>query len=47
MNGGRVLKIRKNIGSLILLLATVVISGSASMFGIGVEDMPDSMKNKR
>ena len=40
--------IRWTFGSLMAMLSIVVVSsGAASMVGIGVEDMPKSLKDKR
>lgn len=42
------MKLKKKIGGALLLLATVIInSGATSILSIGVENMPQSMKNKR
>ena len=39
---------KKIFGSLMEILSIVVVSsGAASMVGIGVEDMPKSLKDKR
>ncbi len=39
---------KKYIGFMLLLLTTLVkTSGSASLFSVGVEEMPDSMKKNR
>ncbi len=37
---------KKILGSLMAMLS-IVCSGAASMVGIGVEDMPKSLKDKR
>ena len=42
------MKLKKHIGCLLLMLATVVsTSGTASILSVGEEDMPKSMKDKR
>ena len=42
------MEIKKNIGKLLLILTTVVItSGSASAALIGTEEMPESIKKLR
>lgn len=39
---------KKYIGCMLLFLTTFVkISGAASLFSVGVEEMPDSMKKDR
>lgn len=39
---------KKYIGCMLLLLTTLVkTSGAASLFSVGVEEMPDSMKKDR
>lgn len=39
---------KKIIGSLMSIFSMVIISiGTASMAGVGVEDMPESLKEKR
>lgn len=39
---------KKLIGSLMSILSVIIVgSGAASVAGIGVEDMPDSLKAKR
>ena len=46
--GGLIMKMRKHVGNLLLVLATVfTLGGVASMLGVGAEEMPDSMKNNR
>ena len=40
--------VKKYIGCMLLLLTTLVkVSGSASLFSVGVEEMPESMKRDR
>lgn len=42
------MRVKKYIGCLLLLLTTIVkTSGSASIFSVGVEEMPESMKKNR
>ncbi len=42
------MKLKKQIGCFLLMLAAIVsTSGNASILSVGVEDMPQSMKNKR
>lgn len=42
------MKIKKILGKFILFLsATTIILGSASTLGVGLEEMPESMKNLR
>ncbi len=42
------MKFKKGLGCLILLLATVLTNaGNASLAFVGVEELPDSMKNTR
>ncbi|MGN0027852.1 hypothetical protein [uncultured Clostridium sp.] len=42
------MKIKKILGKFILLLsATTIILGPASTLGVGLEEMPESMKNLR
>lgn len=42
------MKLKKYVGCLLLMLATFVsTSGTASILSVGVEDMPQSMKDKR
>ena len=42
------MKFKKNIGGALLLLAAVISNlGTTSILSVGVEDMPQSMKNKR
>ena len=42
------MKIRKTIGNLLLVVGTVfTLGGITSMLAVGVEDMPESMKEKR
>ncbi|MEG1312011.1 MAG: hypothetical protein RSD47_08405 [Romboutsia sp.] len=42
------MNIKKILGSLLLCLSAVIInSGSASMFYVGTEDMPESIKQNR
>lgn len=42
------MKIKKNIGNVLLVLGTVfTLGGLASMLGVGAEEMPESMKNSR
>ncbi len=39
---------KKLIGSLMSMMSVIIIgSGAASVAGIGVEDMPESLKSKR
>lgn len=39
---------KKYIGCMLLFLTTLVkVTGSASLFSVGVEEMPDSMKKNR
>ncbi len=41
-------KMSKYIGGFFLALCSlIVITGAASMFGIGIEDMPESIKKQR
>ena len=43
-----IVKMRKKIGKAILALSTIFTVGAVtSMFGVGVEDMPKSMKMNR
>lgn len=42
------MNLKKNIGKIMAALAVVVIgAGAASMVGVGTEEMPNSLKNKR
>lgn len=42
------MKIKKNIGNLILLIGTIfTVGGIASVFGVCAEEMPESMKKNR
>lgn len=42
------MKIKKNVGNLLLLLSTIfTLGGVTSMFGVGAEEMPESMKKSR
>ena len=42
------MRLKKHVGAMLLLLVTIVSNtGAASLWGIGLEDMPDSLKEKR